>query len=167
MGMETQQFNETKLEPKIFIDKSCTQGKKTVPHEKLLPACQNVTKQNCVTLWETDAAGNQVWAGNDDCEPVTWQECKLVPKDVQFIVPEVTCSDHPERKIYYCRLVRLGLWEPVHNKPCRKIFHNKLCRKHYKTLRVGKHSTTSMVENIPQQSWWETFYNKLSGIIFE
>ena len=70
-------------------------------------------------------------------------------------------------KIYYCRLVRLGLWEPVHNKPCKKIFHNKLCRKHYKTLWVGKYSTTSIVETILKQSWWETFYNKLSGIIFE
>ena len=96
MGLETQQFNETKLEPKIFTEKTCTQGKKTVAHEKLLPACHNVTKQNCVTLWETDAAGNQVWAGNDACEPVTWQECKLVPKDVQFIVPEITCSDQQE-----------------------------------------------------------------------
>ena len=37
-----------------------------------------------------------MWAGTDACEPVTWQECKLVPKDVQFIVPEITCSDHQE-----------------------------------------------------------------------
>ena len=39
---------------------------------------------------------SQVWAGTDACEPVTWQECKLVPKDVQFIVPEITCSDKQE-----------------------------------------------------------------------
>ena len=25
---------------------------------------------------------------------MTWQECKLVTKDVQFIVPEITCNDH-------------------------------------------------------------------------
>ena len=67
-------------------------------------------------------------------------------------------------KIYYCRLVRLGLWEPIHNKPCGKIFHDKFCRKPCKTLRVGKHSTTSMVENIPQQSLWETFYNLQVGL---
>ena len=35
---------------------------------------------------------NQVWAGNEACEPVTWQECKLVPKTVSFIVPEITCN---------------------------------------------------------------------------
>ena len=34
-----------------------------------------------------------MWAGTEACEPVTWQECKLVPKDVNFIVPEITCKD--------------------------------------------------------------------------
>ena len=38
----------------------------------------------------------QVWAGTEACEPVTWQECKLVPKDVNFIVPEITCKDKQE-----------------------------------------------------------------------
>jgi hypothetical protein len=81
-----------------------------------------VTKQNCVTLWETDEAGRQVtvysrdghgpqsaevltsscecepqvWAGNEACEPVTWQECQLVPKNVKFIVPEINCTDGNE-----------------------------------------------------------------------
>ena len=38
----------------------------------------------------------QVWAGTEACEPVTWQECKLVPKDVKFIVPEINCTDGQE-----------------------------------------------------------------------
>ena len=59
MGIEPQQFKETKLAPKKFIEKECTQGKKTIPHTKLLPECKNVTKQNCVTLWETDEYGKQ------------------------------------------------------------------------------------------------------------
>merc|ERR1712025_247071 len=96
MGLEPQEFSETKLAPKKFVEKSCTQGKKTIPHQKLLPECKNVTKQNCVTLWETDEYGKQQWAGTDACEPVTWQECKLVPKDVKFIVPEITCNDKQE-----------------------------------------------------------------------
>jgi len=89
-------YTETKLAPKKFIEKSCTQGKKAIPHTKLLPECRNVTKQNCVTNWETDSYGKQVWAGTEACEPVTWQDCKLVPKDVKFIVPEITCNDHQE-----------------------------------------------------------------------
>ena len=31
-----------------------------IPHVKMLPECRNVTKQNCVTLWETDPDGKQV-----------------------------------------------------------------------------------------------------------
>ena len=41
----------------------------------------------------------QVWAGTDACEPVTWQECKLVPKDVKFIVPEIKCE--PKQELWY------------------------------------------------------------------
>ena len=84
-------------------------------HIKMLPECQNVTKQNCVTLWETDPDGKQVrlrtemrcrkwnwkkmfqvWAGTDACEPVTWQECELVAKKVKFIVPEMNCKEKQE-----------------------------------------------------------------------
>ena len=36
------------------------QGTKTVPHVKMVPHCKNVTKQNCVTNWETDKYGKQV-----------------------------------------------------------------------------------------------------------
>ena len=38
----------------------------------------------------------QIWAGTDQCEPVTWQECELVERDVQFIVPDVSCSNKQE-----------------------------------------------------------------------
>ena len=96
MGMEEQSASQTKLAPKLFVEKSCKTGTKTVPHTKMVPECRNVTKQNCVTLWETDAEGKQQWAGNEACEPVTWQECKLVPKTVKFIVPEINCTDGQE-----------------------------------------------------------------------
>ena len=63
LDVEPQKFSETKLSPKKFIEKSCTQGKKTIPHKKLLPECRNITKQNCVlTNWETDTYGKQVTA---------------------------------------------------------------------------------------------------------
>eukprot|EP00090_Calanus_glacialis_P018919 TRINITY_DN2922_c0_g1_i1.p1 TRINITY_DN2922_c0_g1~~TRINITY_DN2922_c0_g1_i1.p1 ORF type:complete len:340 (-),score=58.63 TRINITY_DN2922_c0_g1_i1:150-1142(-) len=96
MGMEPQEFSQTILAPKKFVEKTCSQGRKVIPHIKMLPECRNVTKQNCVTLWETDPDGKQVWAGNEACEPVTWQECKLVPKNVKFIVPEINCTDGNE-----------------------------------------------------------------------
>ena len=60
MGLEPQEAVSTELAPKLFVEKTCTQGKKEIPHTKMLPECKNVTKQNCVTLWETDADGKQV-----------------------------------------------------------------------------------------------------------
>ena len=33
-----------------------------------------------------------MWAGNEDCEPVTWRECQLVPVQVEFKVPKMTCE---------------------------------------------------------------------------
>ena len=59
-GLEPQEFSETVLTPKKFVEKECIQNKKEIPHKKLLPECRNVTKQNCVTNWETDSYGNQV-----------------------------------------------------------------------------------------------------------
>ena len=59
-GLEPQEFSETILTPKKFVEKECIQNKKEIPHKKLLPECRNVTKQNCVTNWETDSYGNQV-----------------------------------------------------------------------------------------------------------
>ncbi len=41
----------------------------------------------------SDFALLQVWAGNEACEPVTWRECKLVPRLVDFKVPKITCVD--------------------------------------------------------------------------
>merc|ERR1711937_848553 len=82
--------------------------------------CRNVTKQNCVTLWETDAEGKQQWAGNEACEPVTWQECKLVPKTVKFIVPEIKCQECVEVPVTNCepKTVHKPTQEKLHRKKC-------------------------------------------------
>ena len=60
MGLEPAEYTEKKLTAKLFVEKSCYQGRKTIPHKKQFPECKNVTKQNCVTLWETDENGEQV-----------------------------------------------------------------------------------------------------------
>ena len=83
--MREQQIKESSLVPRRFTEKGCVETKRNIPHRKLMPECMNVTKANCVlTNWETDEYGNQVWAGNEACDPITWQECKLVPKDVKL-----------------------------------------------------------------------------------
>ena len=34
LGMEEQTFSETKLAPKLFVEQTCVQGQRTVPHIK-------------------------------------------------------------------------------------------------------------------------------------
>ena len=35
----------------------------------------------------------QVWAGNEDCEEVTWKKCELVRKVHNFTVPKMDCGE--------------------------------------------------------------------------
>lgn len=73
--------------------KGCNETTDIIKHIKMVPHCVNETKLNCVTLWKTDDDGNQVWAGNEDCEEVTWKKCELRPKEHEFIVPKLECGD--------------------------------------------------------------------------
>jgi len=93
MLMESVPYKSFEVVQKLTKKKVCTAGMDIVKHTKMMPECRNVTKQNCITKWETDENGKQVWAGNEACEPVTWRECKLVPKQVDFKVPKITCDD--------------------------------------------------------------------------
>ena len=40
LGMEDQTYSETELAPKLFVEKSCVQGHKTVPHIKQVSRAQ-------------------------------------------------------------------------------------------------------------------------------
>ena len=93
MLMEYTPYKSSEVIQKQTPKKVCTAGTEIVKHLKLLPECRQVTKQNCITKWETDAYGNQVWTGNEECAPVTWKECRLAPQEVDFEVPHITCED--------------------------------------------------------------------------
>lgn len=85
LSVTEQKIKETRLAPKSFTERRCSKSQRKIPHQKLLPECRNVTKANCVlTNWETDTYGNQVWTGNEACDPVSWLECKLVNKEVNL-----------------------------------------------------------------------------------
>ena len=90
-GLEPQEFSETVLTPKKFIEKECVQNKKEIPHKKLLPECKNVTKQNCVTNWETDSYGNQV---NDDVVAIIGETlyCLLRDVRVELVYPSYSAA---------------------------------------------------------------------------
>lgn len=69
----------------------CKEITVNIPHIKKVPVCKNVTKQNCVTNWEV-VNGQKVWAGNEKCSPVTWQDCKLEEVEVDFPAQKVDCK---------------------------------------------------------------------------
>ena len=58
--MENTPYKSFKMVDKEYKKMVCNEGMKTVQHTKMMPECKNVTKQNCVTKWETDENGNQV-----------------------------------------------------------------------------------------------------------
>merc|ERR1712038_1645721 len=49
MGEESQEFTETKFEPKLFVEKHCTTGQRTIPHQKFLTS-NAVTSKSCGTM---------------------------------------------------------------------------------------------------------------------
>ena len=58
-----------------------------------------------------------MWAGKEGCEPVTWQECKLVDKEVKFLVPEITCS--PKEELWYHEPELVNKTATTHTFTCR------------------------------------------------
>ena len=60
MVMENTPYKSFKMVEKPYEKIECQEGMDTVKHQKMMPECRNVTKQNCVTKWETDENGNQV-----------------------------------------------------------------------------------------------------------
>ena len=59
MEMEVTPYKSYEMVPQIFKKKVCKEGMDVVQHTKMMPECRNVTKQNCITKWETDENGNQ------------------------------------------------------------------------------------------------------------
>merc|ERR1739847_36129 len=97
MEMVPVEYKGFKMTNEKFVAQTCNETIVPEAHKKLRPECKNVTKQNCVTKWVVKPSGQKVWDGNEDCEEVTWEECKLVPYHVEFDVPKITCI--PDKEI--------------------------------------------------------------------
>jgi len=93
MSYEEVPYRSYDMVKKEYNTLTCTESTEVVQQTKTAPECKNVTRQNCVTKWKFDSNGKKVWAGNEDCEDVTWEECKLVARTVDFTVPKVDCLE--------------------------------------------------------------------------
>merc|ERR1712202_97938 len=75
----------------------CKPKEVILKHIKKVPHCENKTSLNCETGWKV-VNGQKVWSGEEDCEEVTWQDCKLVDKEVDFPALESVCSPSPSEE---------------------------------------------------------------------
>jgi len=80
------------VEYKDYDHQNCEDVKTSVSHTKKVPECKTITKNNCLTDWEVDDNGNKVWAGTETCTPVSWEECEIVEKTVDFPTVKTECG---------------------------------------------------------------------------
>ena len=79
---------------------------------------QQGDKDNLLRTWPVSwFVSFKVWAGNEDCEDVTWQECKLVERTVDFTVPKVDCLDDGNA-IPYMRFVDTNKTQMLNKMTC-------------------------------------------------
>ena len=87
-------YPDTTTVAKSFVPKECKQtGEQTLIEHHKKPVCQQVTKQQCDTKWVVNAAGEKVWAGNENCKDVTWEDCHLEQVPTPVTVPIWKCED--------------------------------------------------------------------------
>lgn len=97
MEEETVTYSETEVVTDgVFTKKECRTELRPEIHIKLEPRCRNVTRQDCVTKWELNSQGRKVWAGNEECRPVTWQKCELEEVSKEFNQTYTECFDSSE-----------------------------------------------------------------------
>ena len=81
-------------ETQSFIPKKCHQsGEETLVEYHKTPVCEPVTKEQCDSKWVVNEFGEKVWAGNENCKDVTWEDCKLESIPHPIVVPTYTCQD--------------------------------------------------------------------------
>ena len=92
----TVRMHDDKVVGKTFVGKQCKeQGFHTLTEIRKEAVCEQVTKEQCDSKWVINDAGEKVWAGNENCRDVTFEDCRLkdVPKQIQ--VPKYVCTDLP------------------------------------------------------------------------
>ena len=90
----TELLHDDMGETQSFIPKKCYQsGEETLVEYHKTPVCEPVTKEQCDSKWVVNEFGEKVWAGNENCQQVTWEDCKLVDVPKPITVPTYTCTD--------------------------------------------------------------------------
>merc|ERR1712037_982167 len=67
-------------------------GSETLIEYQQKPVCTTVTKEQCDSKWVVNEFGEKVWAGNENCKDVTWEDCKLESIPHPIVVPAYTAK---------------------------------------------------------------------------
>ena len=90
----SQTVREDSTEQLSFVGKECFEsGSETLIEYQQKPVCTTVTKEQCDSKWVVNEFGEKVWAGNENCKDVTWEDCKLESIPHPIVVPTYTCQD--------------------------------------------------------------------------
>merc|ERR1712183_131040 len=154
-----------------------------VNHVKMVPHCEDKTSLNCETGWKV-VNGEKVWSGEEECEEVTWQDCKLVEKEVHFNAVESDCSGPAEKEEYMtcsnkteavkvpvtkCEFVEGFDCEPVTREECINVDYNDcsqaIKKENCQEVPVGGPRRTSSTRR--SVSCHPTFRDSLEERIFE
>ena len=97
----------------VFPVTTCTKGEIVNINEvKPMPVCVDKVKEQCESKWTTDeATGEKVWAGNVNCQDVTWQDCTLV--DTLVVEPVQTNHCRVTENIDYSEAVEVSKQVPI------------------------------------------------------
>ena len=81
-------------EEREFTPQTCQPGPVQLLTEiKKMPVCETVTKEVCDSKWVINQDGEKVWGGNENCQEKSWEDCKLVDREVTEEVTTYTCQE--------------------------------------------------------------------------
>ena len=86
---------------------------------------------------------------------MTWQECKLVPKDVKFIVPEIKCE--PKQELWYHEPEEVTLAHELlsHLDDFEQVTDTRMTNTFNCKVKSTSHCTTQTRPDCKQISWNE------------
>jgi len=134
-------YNLTMMMKRNFTRKYCHMQNVTDTHWKKIPECKPVTKQQCITNWVVDGNGNKIWTDNEDCKNVTWNECELKPKPVNFTTLHSNCT----------RMENETWWDCV-KMPNETITYNMTC-----TPKAALNCTPVVKELCTKVKWMDSY----------
>lgn len=135
-------YNITMMIEKNFTEIICKDENVTHWHVKQIPHCEPVTKQQCITNWVLVANGSKIWTDNEQCKNVTWNECVLKPKHVQYNTTHPNCTMTKNETYWDC--VKMENETTTYNMTC--------------TPKAALNCTPVEHEDCTTVEWQESYY---------